>query len=101
MKRLIRLVVLAALAAGGPAAALPSAVAASPPASQASSSCNLGNGVRHVIEITFHNVHFFRDNPNVPSHLELMPHLLQFIEQNGTLLSNTPTPLPSHTAPPT
>jgi hypothetical protein len=97
MKRLIRLVVLAVLAAGGQAAAIPAAVAASPPASQASS-CNLGNGVQHVIEITFDNVHFFRDNPNVPSDLELMPHLLQFIEQNGTLLSNNHTPLIAHTA---
>lgn len=97
MKRLIRLVVLAVLAAGGQAAAIPAAVAASPPASQASS-CNLGNGVQHVIEITFDNVHFFRDNPNVPSDLELMPHLLQFIVQNGTLLSNNHTPLIAHTA---
>jgi hypothetical protein len=97
MKRLIRLVVLAVLAAGGQAAAIPAAVAASPPASQASS-CNLGNGVQHVVEITFDNVHFFRDNPNVPSDLELMPHLLQFIVQNGTLLSNNHTPLIAHTA---
>ena len=29
-----------------------------------SSSCQLGPGVRHVIELTFDNVHFFRDNPN-------------------------------------
>src|SRR5260370_4045365 len=98
MKRLVRLVVLAALAAGGPAAALPAAVAASPPASQTSSSCNLGNAARHVLEITFDTVHFFRDTPNVPSDLELMPHLLQFIEQNGTLLSNNHTPLIAHTA---
>jgi hypothetical protein len=63
-----------------------------------SSSCHLGNGVQHVVEITFDNVHFFRDNPNVPSDLELMPHLLQFIEQNGTLLSNNHTPLIAHTA---
>jgi hypothetical protein len=50
----------------------------------APTSCELGNGVKHVIEITFDNVHFFRDNPNVPSDLEMMPHLLNFIEQNGT-----------------
>ena len=61
--------------------------------------CNaLGNGVTHVIELTFDNVHFFRDNPNVPSDLELMPHLLNFIEQNGTMLSNNHTPLIAHTA---
>jgi hypothetical protein len=59
--------------------------------------CRLGNGVKHVVEIGFDNVHFYRDNPNVPSDLELMPHLLQFIEQNGTLLSNNHTPLIAHT----
>jgi hypothetical protein len=58
----------------------------------------LGNGVTHVIELTFDNVHFFRDNPNVPSDLELMPHLLNFITQNGTMLSNNHTPLIAHTA---
>ncbi len=43
-------------------------------------------------------MHFFRDNPNVPSDLELMPNLLNFIEGNGTLLSNNHTPLIAHTA---
>jgi hypothetical protein len=54
--------------------------------------------IKHVIAITFDNVHFTRDNPNVPSDLEQMPHLLNFIENNGTLLSNHHTPLISHTA---
>jgi hypothetical protein len=62
------------------------------------SRCQLGNGVKHVVEITFDNVHFFRDNPNVPSDLEMMPNLLNFIEHNGTLLSNNHTPLIAHTA---
>jgi hypothetical protein len=62
------------------------------------SSCHLGNGVKHVIEITFDNVHYFRDNPNVPSDLEMMPNLLNFILGNGTLLSNNHTPLIAHTA---
>jgi hypothetical protein len=61
-------------------------------------SCQLGNGVKHVIQITFDNVHFFRDNPNVPSDLQLMPSLLQFIEGKGTMLSNNHTPLIAHTA---
>jgi hypothetical protein len=61
-------------------------------------SCDLGNGVQHVIELTFDNVHFFRDNPNVPSDLELMPHLTQFLEQNGALMSNVHTPMIAHTA---
>jgi hypothetical protein len=67
-------------------------------AHDASASCDLGNGVKHVIELTFDNVHFFRDNPNVPSDLEMMPNLLNFIEGNGTLLSNDHTPLIAHTA---
>ncbi len=62
------------------------------------SGCQLGNGVKHVVQITFDNVHFFRDNPNVPSDLELMPNLLNFFEDNGTFLSNNHTPLIAHTA---
>ena len=61
-------------------------------------SCELGNGVKHVIELTFDNVHFFRDNPNVPSDLQMMPNLLNFFEGNGTFLSNNHTPLIAHTA---
>ncbi|MDQ1392548.1 MAG: hypothetical protein QOF30_1525 [Acidimicrobiaceae bacterium] len=82
----------AVAAAAAPAPAPASAVSVAP------SGCQLGNGVSHVIEITFDNVHFFRDNPNVPSDLELMPHLLNFIEHNGTMLSNNHTPLIAHTA---
>ena len=62
------------------------------------SSCHLGNGVKHVVQLTFDNVHFFRDNPNVPSDLEMMPNLLNFFENNGTFLSNSHTPLIAHTA---
>ncbi|HEV2255142.1 MAG TPA: hypothetical protein VGS06_18320 [Streptosporangiaceae bacterium] len=62
------------------------------------SSCHLGNGVKHVVQLTFDNVHFFRDNPNVPSDLEMMPSLLSFFENNGTFLSNSHTPLIAHTA---
>ncbi|HTZ32169.1 MAG TPA: hypothetical protein VMH31_06910 [Methylomirabilota bacterium] len=65
------------------------------------SSCNLGsrfNPIKHVIYIQFDNVHFERDNPNVPSDLELMPHLLSFMKGNGSLLTNSHTPLISHTA---
>ena len=59
--------------------------------------CHLGNGVEHVIQLTFDNVHFFRDNPNVPSDLQLIPSLLQFFQNNGTWLSNNHTPLIAHT----
>ena len=75
------------------------AVGAAPPAAGASpSGCQLGNGVQHVINIVFDNVHFFRDNPNVPSDLEQMPHLLSFLESNGTVFSNSHTPMIAHTA---
>src|SRR4051794_28049112 len=75
------------------------AVGGAPPAAGASSSgCQLGNGVQHVINIVFDNVHFFRDNPNVPSDLEQMPHLLNFLESNGTVFSNSHTPMIAHTA---
>jgi hypothetical protein len=60
--------------------------------------CHLGNGIKHVVQIGFDNVHFFRDNPNVPSDLEMMPNLLNFFEDNGTFLSNSHTPLIAHTA---
>jgi hypothetical protein len=59
--------------------------------------CDLGHGVQHVVQLTFDNVHFFRDNPNVPSDLEMMPNLLHFFEDNGTMLSNNHTPLIAHT----
>jgi hypothetical protein len=71
-----------------------SAVGATPPAP----ACNLGNGISHVVNIVFDNVHFGRDNPNVASDLERMPHLLNFLRSNGTILSNTHTPIIAHTA---
>jgi hypothetical protein len=61
------------------------------------SSCHLGNSVKHVVQLSFDNVHFFRDNPNVPSDLQLMPNLLHFFTGNGTFLSNDHTPLIAHT----
>ncbi|HEX6555254.1 MAG TPA: hypothetical protein VF026_20995 [Ktedonobacteraceae bacterium] len=54
--------------------------------------------IKHVINVQFDNVHFTRDNPNVPSDLEQMPNLLNFITNNGVLLSNHHTPLIAHTA---
>jgi hypothetical protein len=61
-------------------------------------SCQLANGIKHVISLQFDNVHLSRDNPNVPSDLEQMPHLLSFLRQNGSLISNHHTILISHTA---
>jgi phospholipase C len=53
--------------------------------------------IKHVIYVQFDNVHFLRDNANVPSDLEQMPNLLNFIKNNGTLLTNDHTVLISHT----
>jgi len=60
--------------------------------------CDLGNSVEHIVYIQFDNVHFRRDNPNIPSDLEQMPNLLNFLEGNGAFLTNHWTPLISHTA---
>ena len=54
--------------------------------------------IRHVIYVQFDNTHFRRDNPNVPSDLEQMPHLLNFIKGQGALMKNDHTVLISHTA---
>jgi len=66
-----------------------------------SNGCNLDSAhgsIHHVIYVQFDNLHFVRDNPNVPSDLEQMPNLLSFMENNGVLLTNHHTPLISHTA---
>ena len=68
--------------------------------------CLLGTGrqdaangkIKHVIYLQFDNTHFNRDNPNVASDLEQMPHLLNFLKDNGTLFTNDHTILISHTA---
>ena len=70
-------------------------------AAPATTTCALGaNGtsVKHVIYIQFDNVHYTRDNPNVPSDLQQMPNLLNFITGNGTLIAREHTPLIAHTA---
>ena len=64
----------------------------------AQSTCQLGNGIEHIVYIQFDNVHLRRDIPNVPSDLEQMPNLLSFLENEGTLFTNHHTPLISHTA---
>jgi hypothetical protein len=67
----------------------------------ADATCHLKSArgdIQHVIYIQFDNTHFRRDNPNVPSDLEQMPHLLDFLRNNGTLVTNDHTVLISHTA---
>jgi len=86
------------------AVALLSCLLASPaPAKPAppNSACQLKSpkgAIHHVIYIQFDNTHFRRDNLNVPSDLEQMPHLLNFITGNGVLMANDHTALISHTA---
>lgn len=72
-----------------------------PALAAAQTSCHLNSArgeIQHVISIQFDNTHLRRDNPNVPSDLEQMPHLLNFMMNNGTLLANDHTILISHTA---
>ena len=99
IQRALVVVLAAGLAAsvlvGTPALRSASAVRA------AAGSCQLDSAkgdIKHVIYIQFDNTHFRRDNPNVPSDLEQMPNLLNFIRNNGTLLTNDHTVLISHTA---
>jgi len=62
--------------------------------------CTLGpdGSIKHVIYLQFDNVHYMRDNPNVPSDLQQLPNLLHFITGNGTMITHEHTPLIAHTA---
>ena len=94
----LAVLVLAGLVAAGLAAAGTTRTSKSP---AAASDCQLNSAkgnIKHVVYLIFDNVHFLRDNPNVPSDLEQMPHLLNFIRDNGTLDTNDHTVLISHTA---
>jgi len=67
----------------------------------ASAACKLnspGGKITRVVYIIFDNVHLRRDNPNVPSDLEQMPNLLNFVQGKGVISGNHHTPLISHTA---
>ena len=100
MSKLVRRAAAVALMGAAIAAAAwgASSSTASTRTSSASSSCHLANGVQHVIDIVFDNVHVNRDNPNVLSDIEQIPSLYNFITQNGTLLTNNHTPMIAHTA---
>jgi hypothetical protein len=100
-RRLLYVAALVPLVGAAFAGSAASGVAAPVHSSSANTSCQLNSArgqIQHVINIQFDNTHFTRDNPNVPSDLEQMPNLLNFIEGNGVLLSNHHTPLISHTA---
>jgi len=94
MRRFILLVVAVLVAGLLPSPGLADERGNRPP----SSGCRLAGDVQHLIFVQFDNTHFTRDTPNVPSDLEQMPHLLNFLENQGTLLANHHTPLIAHTA---
>lgn len=79
---------IAALTAVGPAHATSGHTTHRHPA-PSPSSCQLANGIKHVVQLEFDNVHLTRDNPNVPSDLEQMPALYNFLKGNGVVLANT------------
>jgi len=64
----------------------------------AASGCQLNGPIKHVVYLQFDNTHYMKDNPSVASDLEQMPHLLNFLKNNGTLFTNDHTILISHTA---
>jgi hypothetical protein len=89
-----------------PARAAAQAPAKAPAPVPPAGSCQLNSAkgnIKRVVTIVFDNMHFQRDPARdgstlVPSDLEQMPHLLNFIKNNGVLLSNHHTPLISHTS---
>ena len=99
--RTLGFLLVACLIATGFAAAKVRSGGGGSPRTLAASGCQLasaGDNIKHVIYIQFDNTHFLRDKANVPSDLEQMPHLLNFIRGNGTLMTNDHTALISHTA---
>ncbi|HEY2656141.1 MAG TPA: hypothetical protein VGI55_10150, partial [Solirubrobacteraceae bacterium] len=70
-------------------AVIPTSSAMAAP-SKSGSSCQLGprGKIKHVIILQFDNVHLERDNPNVPSDIQQIPALYNFLRHQGTLLSN-------------
>src|SRR5438067_17615 len=98
MRRLIRFAAFAALAAAALVPGQAQALTQASAQAAAPANCTLNNGIKHVISIQFDNTHLFRDRANVPSDLEQMPNLLNFMTSNGTLSDNEHTILISHTA---
>src|SRR5262249_10620219 len=92
----------AAALAGAAAQAAPQAQGhGAPGAGNGNGRCSLhseGNRIRHVVYIQFDNVHFRRAVASVPSDLEQMSSLRNFLVDNGTVLTAHHTPLISHTS---
>src|SRR5262249_55704874 len=100
-RRVLRVVALASVILGISAAGPVSSAQKQGKGGGGASGCQLNSSqgnIKRVVYIVFDNVHFRRDNPNVPSDLEQMPNLLNFIVNNGTISGNHWTPLISHTA---
>jgi hypothetical protein len=90
--------VRAAAAAIVAAACIVIAFAASTGSRASVASCSFANGIEHVVYLQFDNTHYRRDRPDVASDLQQMPHLLSFLQSNGTLFTNDHTVLIAHTA---
>src|SRR4051794_33198213 len=99
--RVFGLTLIAALVATGFAAAKVQSNGGGASRALAASGCQLnsvGGKIKHVVYLQFDNTHYAPDNPTVASDLEQMPHLLNFLTQNGTFFTNDHTILISHTA---
>src|SRR6184192_515035 len=96
-RAIARLMALALLPAS--LAGITAVSASASKAAVTSAGCQLSTGpVKHVIYLVFDNTHYMRDAAGVQSDLEQMPHLLNFLTSNGTLMTNDHTILISHTA---
>ena len=76
-------------------AAAPVAAAPPKPPGPPASGCQLQSdkgAIQHVIYLQFDNVHFLRDNPNVPSDVEQMPHLYELPQGQRHASTRTTTP---------
>src|ERR1700731_289997 len=70
-------------------------------AASAHAQCQLNSPsgkIKPVVYVEFDNVQFTRDHPSVPSDLEQMPNLLNFLKGKGTLDPGDHAVLISHTA---
>src|ERR1044072_1891977 len=92
-----RALCVVAIAVAAVAAATVGKLASAGSAAAHENGCVLAGPIKHVIYLQFDNVHFLRDNPNVPSDLDQMPNPLNSSRDNGTLDTNDHTILISHT----
>lgn len=91
MKTLTITCILGALAAGFAGSAM----------AQTNPTCPLSqpnNPIKHIVYLQYDNVHYKRDRTSVPSDLEQMPTMTNFLVNNGTLQTNDHTQIISHTA---